>query len=79
MGASGLTLVGVVDGSAAAEAGLDAGDTVTSLGGTAVSTQAQLRRAVAAHDPGDTVTVTWTDPSGTSHSASVTLGRAPVS
>ena len=31
---SGLTLVGVVDGSAAADAGLGAGDTVTSLGGT---------------------------------------------
>jgi S1-C subfamily serine protease len=78
MGA-GLALVGVVDGSAADRAGLGAGDTVTSLGGTAVSTQAQLRRAVASHDPGDVVTVTWTDASGTSHSASVTLGRAPVS
>jgi S1-C subfamily serine protease len=78
MGA-GLTLAGVVDGSAAADAGLGAGDTVTSLDGTTVSTQTQLRRAVAAHAPGDTVTVTWTDPSGTSHSASVTLGRAPVS
>ena len=39
MGASGLTLAGVVDGSAAAEAGLGAGDTVTSLGGTAVSSR----------------------------------------
>ena len=34
--------------------------------------------AVAAHDPGDPVTVTWTDASGTSHSASATLGRAPL-
>ena len=75
----GLTLVGVVDGSAADRAGLGAGDTVTSLGGTEVWTQTQLRRAVAAHDPGDRVTVTWTDLSGTSHPASVTLGRAPVS
>jgi S1-C subfamily serine protease len=79
MRASGLTLAGVVDGSAAAQAGLGAGDTVTSLGGTAVSSPAQLRSAVAAHSPGDTVTVTWTDPSGTHHSASATLGRAPVS
>jgi S1-C subfamily serine protease len=76
---AGPTLVGVVDGSAAAEAGLEAGDTITSLGGTLVSTPAELRRAVAAHDPGDVVTVTWTDPSGADHSASVTLGRAPVS
>jgi S1-C subfamily serine protease len=75
----GLTLAGVVDGSAAAGAGLGAGDTVTSLGGTQVSTQTQLRRAVAAHAPGDRVSVTWSNPSGTSHSATVTLGRAPVS
>jgi S1-C subfamily serine protease len=78
MGA-GLSLVGVVDGTAAADAGLAAGDTITSLGGTPVSTQTQLRRAVATHDPGDRVTVTWTSPSGTSHSATLTLGRAPLS
>ena len=78
MGASGLTLAGVVDGSAAAAVGLTAGDTITSLGGVRVSTPVQLRRAVAAHDPGDPVTVTWTDASGTSHSASATLGRAPL-
>ncbi len=75
---SGLTLAGVVPGSAAADAGLSAGDTLTSLGGATVSTYAQLRRAVAAHDVGDQVRVTWTDPSSTPHSATVTLGRAPV-
>ena len=67
----------VADGPASA-AGIVAGDTVTSLGGVRVSTPVQLRRAVAAHDPGDPVTVTWTDASGTSHSASATLGRAPL-
>jgi S1-C subfamily serine protease len=79
MGSYGLTLAGVVPGSAADTAGLGAGDTVTSLGGTDVSTQTQLRRAVAAHDPGDSVVVTWTDSAGSSHSATVTLGQAPVS
>jgi S1-C subfamily serine protease len=79
MGSAGLTLVGVVDGSAAADAGLAAGDTVTALGDTPVSTRAQLRLAVASYEPGDTTTVTWTDASGQSQSASVTLGRAPVS
>ena len=78
MGTSALTLVGVVDGSAAAQAGLGAGDTVTSLGGTDVATQTQLRRAVATHAPGDSVVVTWTDSFGSSHSATVTLGRAPI-
>jgi S1-C subfamily serine protease len=78
MGYQGLTLAGVVPDSAAAAAGLGAGDTVTALGGTAVTTPAQLRRAVASHAPGDRVTVSWTDPTGTHHTATVTLGRAPV-
>ncbi len=75
---SGTTLAGVLDGGAAEDAGLGAGDTITSVGGTAVSTYAELQQAVASHDPGDSVPVTWTDPSGASHSATVTLGRAPV-
>ena len=57
---------------------LGAGDTITSLGGTSVTTYLQLQKAVAAHDPGDSVRVTWTDAAGASHSATVTLGRAPV-
>jgi S1-C subfamily serine protease len=75
---SGTTLAGVLDGGAAESAGLGAGDTITSVGGTAVTTYPELQKAVAAHDPGEQVRVTWTDASGTSHSASVTLGRAPV-
>ncbi len=75
---AGTALAGVVAGGAAADAGLGAGDTITSLGGTSVMTYVQLQKAVAAHDPGDQVRVTWTDASGSSHSATVTLGRAPV-
>ena len=72
------TLAGVEQGGPADTAGLAAGDTVTSVGGTAVSTDAQLKAAVTAHRPGDRVTVTWTTSSGTTGSASVTLGTAPV-
>jgi hypothetical protein len=43
-----------------------------------LATYRQLQRAVTAHDPGDSVVVTWTDPSDSSHSATVALGRAPV-
>ena len=75
---TGTTLAGVVDGGAASAAGLGSGDTVTSVGGASVTTYLQLQRAVAAHDPGDSVRVTWTDATGSSHSATVTLGRAPV-
>jgi S1-C subfamily serine protease len=73
-----LTLAGVVADGPAASAGLAAGDTVTALGGTAVSTGAELRRAVASHQPGDSVSVSWTDASGAVHTATVTLDQAPV-
>jgi S1-C subfamily serine protease len=75
---SGTTLAGVLDGDAAADAGLGARDTITAVGGTPVTTYPQLQKAVAAHDPGDQVRVTWTSPSGATRSATVTLGRAPV-
>lgn len=75
---SGTTLAGVLDGGAADDAGLAAGDTVTAVSGTRVTTYAQLRRAVAGYAPGDRVRIAWTDSSGTAHAATVTLGRAPV-
>jgi S1-C subfamily serine protease len=75
---TGTTLAAVLDGGAAADAGLGAGDTITSVGGTSVTTYTQLRKAVARYAAGDRVRVTWTDSSGTSHAASVTLGQAPV-
>ncbi len=75
---SGTTLAGVLEGGAAANAGLSAGDTVTSIGGTSVTTYAQLRRAVSRYAVGARVRVGWTDTSGAAHSATLTLGRAPV-
>jgi S1-C subfamily serine protease len=72
------TLAGVVAGGPADQLGLTSGDTVTSIDGTAVSTAEGLRTAVAAHEPGDDVTVTWTDASGASHQGTVTLVAGPV-
>jgi S1-C subfamily serine protease len=72
------SLAGVVVGSPAAGLGLSAGDTITSVGGTAVSTADQLRSAVAAQHPGDTVTVTWTNGAGGSRSGTATLVAGPV-
>ena len=74
----GTTLAGVLDGGGAASAGLAAGDTVTSVDGVRVGSASALKNAVSAHHPGDRVGVSWTDPSGTTHTATVTLGRAPV-
>ncbi len=76
--ADGTTVGQVYDGTGAADAGLAAGDTITSIDGTATTTTTQLRAVVAAHRPGDEVRVSWTDQGGTAHTATLTLGKGPV-
>jgi S1-C subfamily serine protease len=71
-------VAGTVAGSAAAGTGIRAGDSVTAVDGVAVRKGAQLRAAVAAHAPGDQVSISWTDTNGDSHTATVTLGEGPV-
>jgi len=71
-------VAGVVDDSGAEAAGITAGSTITSLDGTTVSTLDDLTTILDKHDPGDKVRVTWTDSSGASHTATVTLGKGPV-
>jgi putative serine protease PepD len=63
----------VVSGSAAASAGLKAGDVVLSVDGKSVTSADQLRAAIAAHKPGDTVTVRFVR-SGQIRTVSVKLG-----
>jgi S1-C subfamily serine protease len=75
---TGTAVQGVYAGTPAAKAGIDAGDRITGIGSTKVSTSAALRKAVAAHSPGDAVSVTWTDAQGTSHTRTVTLVAGPV-
>ncbi|SEQ85554.1 serine protease, S1-C subfamily, contains C-terminal PDZ domain [Microlunatus flavus] len=76
--AAGATIAGVVDGDAADKAGLAAGDTITQVGSTTVTDAAGLTKALAAMEPGDKVTVTWTTAGGAQQSASVTLDASPV-
>jgi S1-C subfamily serine protease len=77
-GSNGATISGVVDGSAAQQAGLAAGDTITAVNGQSVSSATDLSTALAAFQPGQKVTLTWVDSSGQSHSATVTLGSGPA-
>jgi S1-C subfamily serine protease len=74
----GTTIGGVYPGTPAARAGLTAGDTVTRVGSTRVSTATALKAAIAAHSPGDVVRIAWTDAAGTSHIAAVMLMSGPV-
>jgi S1-C subfamily serine protease len=75
---SSMQIASVESGSAADEAGITAGDTLTSLGDTAITSYDVLRSALATHEPGDRVSIGWTGSSGQSHTATVTLGKSPV-
>lgn len=77
--ASSALVAQVIDDTAAEEAGLAVGDTITAVDGDTVRTADALRSAIAAHDPGDSVTITWTTSAGSTRSATVTLGEGPVS
>jgi S1-C subfamily serine protease len=75
--ASGVAVAGVVTGDPADEAGLTAGDVITSLSGTTITTPSDLTAALIADHPGNTVQIGWTDESGQSHTASVQLANGP--
>jgi putative serine protease PepD len=74
--ASNARIEGVPSGTPAADAGLKAGDVVTSLGGTKISTADDLASAINAHKPGDRVTVVYTR-GGERHSVQLTLATRP--
>lgn len=74
---SGATVGAVADGSGAAKAGVTAGSTITAANGTKITSAESLTTTLSKAKPGDTVKLTWTDPSGGSHNASVTLTAGP--
>lgn len=76
--ATGTTLAGVYDDTPASRAGLAEGDTITTVDATSVSDADTLRSAVGAHDPGDSVRITWTTAAGASRTATVELVEGPV-
>lgn len=75
---SGAQVVNVVSGTAAANAGLTVGSTITSFNGRAITKSSDLITAVSGVRVGQKVTVTWTDSSGGTHSATVTLTAGPA-
>jgi S1-C subfamily serine protease len=74
----GTDVGGVVTGGAAATAGLQAGDRITSVGGHHVSSGQDLQHVMLGYHPGQSVTVGWVDPSGAAHAAAVTLRSGPA-
>ena len=75
---NGALVAGVVSGSAAAQAGLTEGDEITSVAGHAVTSATGISSTLASHHPGDKITIGWTDQSGQSHTATVTLTTGPA-
>jgi S1-C subfamily serine protease len=68
----------VVAGSPAAKAGLQPGDTITSVNGHQISSTNQFIAVVGKFPPGETVTMTVRH-NGSTHRVKVTLGRRPAS
>ena len=70
----GVVISTVQSASPAADAGLKAGDVITAVDGTAVNSAAALASAIRAHQPGDSVKITYTR-GGTSADVQVRLGN----
>lgn len=77
-GSAAVAVAGVVDGSAAATAGLAAGDMITAVDGQAVDSPDTLGATMRNHHPGDKVAVTWYDQQGQQHTSTIQLGAGPA-
>jgi len=72
------SVAGVVFGSAAAKAGLTAGDQITSAAGRSVTSASGIQSVLAKYHPGDKISITWTSQAGQTHSANVVLTSGPA-
>ena len=75
--ASGARVHSVLPGKAADEAGLVAGDVITSLDGATISSTADVRQAVLSLEPGKAVPIGWTDTDGVPQTATITPTSGP--
>jgi len=73
---NGVVLNEVRPGTPAEKAGLQQGDVVLSVDGRKVTDASSLGQAIDAHQPGDTITVTYTR-DGSTHTTRVTLATRP--
>jgi S1-C subfamily serine protease len=75
---AGAVVADVLSGGPAASAGLSAGDVITAIDGRAISSSSMISPALLTKKPGAKVTISYTDQSGGSHSALVTLASGPA-
>jgi S1-C subfamily serine protease len=74
----GALVDGVVCGTPAAQAGLEAGDVITSFGGRSVASARALSGFLRGDQPGQAAKLAWVAIDGTQHVAQVTLGVGPA-
>jgi S1-C subfamily serine protease len=77
-GEGGTQIVGVLSGGAAQQAGLAAGDVITSVNGTTVDSPTTLTNLMDTFHPGDSLSVVYTDTAGQQHTVTVTAANGPV-
>ncbi len=75
----GADVEGTLSGSPAARAGLVQGDVITAVNGKQVDSPTDLSNLLERYHPGDSVQLQWTNSSGQSQTASVTLESGPPS
>jgi S1-C subfamily serine protease len=74
---TGVTLAGVVPGGAADNAGLAAGDTITSFAGRTVGSPTALQQLLRQASAGSTYRIAWIDGYGNANSASIRPASGP--
>jgi S1-C subfamily serine protease len=74
----GVLITGAESGTPAASAGLSEDDVITSVAGKSVTSGTDIQEILIGHHPGDKVSIAWTDTSGQSHTATVTLASGPA-
>lgn len=75
---TGVTVAGVLAGSPVANAGLQAGDQITALGGHQITSSSQIQSVLGHYHPGDRISISWVDQAGQSHTSTVTLASGPA-
>ncbi len=74
----GAVISGALPKTPAAKAGLISGDTITRVDGTAITSGSQLKTVLSHYKPDQSISLTWTDTRGGSHTATVTLTAGPA-
>ncbi|HEY4455840.1 MAG TPA: trypsin-like peptidase domain-containing protein [Pseudonocardiaceae bacterium] len=77
-GQGGAQIVGLLSGGPAQQAGLVAGDVITSVNGTTIDSATTLTNLMDTFHPGDKLSVVYTDTTGQQHTVTVTPINGPV-